>query len=316
MCTSIAKQLETFFFGRNMDLSCGFGQEVVIMPRAYPLRFRCAGKLAAHYALIGMARVEDGYPLYADAGNDLGLCMAGLNFPQSAHYDVEQSPDMENVSPFELIPWVLGQCASVDEAEALLRRTHLTAIPFSDTVGLSPLHWHIADAKRSIAVEPMSGGLCIRENPVGVMTNEPPFDFHLTNLRQYLRLTPEQPVSAFPGGSLTPFGWGFGALGMPGDASPASRFVRAAFHAACSPAEGGPGQFFHLLDAVAMPRGSVRDDRGCEFTLYSSCIDPSAGVYYYRTYDNSRITAVPMGDPDGSSLRRYPLHQEEDILWT
>ena len=316
MCTSIAKQLDSFYFGRNMDLSYEFGQQVVVAPRQYPFHFRCQGDCTQHHALIGMARVQDGYPLYAEAANEHGLCMAGLNFPQSAYYHVEKSADKANVSPFELIPWVLGQCASVDEAEALLRRTHLVDIPFAEGIPPTPLHWHVADASRSIVVEPMADGLHIYHNPIGVMTNEPPFDFHMTNLRQYLQLSPKQPVSAFPeAAGLTPFGWGFGALGMPGDTSPASRFVRVAFHAMNAVPEGGPGQFFHLLDTVAMPRGSVQDKNGYEFTLYSCCIDAAKGIYYYRTYGNHRITAVSMGEKDGTALRCTPLRREEDILW-
>jgi len=316
MCTSMAKQLDAFYFGRNMDLAYEFGQQVVVTPRQYPFRFRCEGDMAQHHALLGMARVQAGYPLYAEAANEHGLCMAGLNFPQSAHYHVEKHPGAANISPFELIPWVLGQCASVEEAEALLRRTHLVAIPFAEGIPPTPLHWHVADASRSIVAEPMAEGMRIWENPVGVMTNEPPFPFHLTNLRQYMHLSPHQPVSAFPeAAGLTPFGWGFGALGMPGDASPASRFVRAAFHAAHAVQSGGPGQFFHLLDTVAMPRGSVQDQGGHEITLYSCCIDAAGGVYYYKTYGNSRITAVRLGEPEGKALRCTPLRREEDILW-
>lgn len=303
MCTSIAKQLDRFFFGRNMDLSYDFGQRVVTVPRGFPLRFRRSDAPQEHHALMGMARVQDGYPLFADGFNEHGLCMAGLNFPQSAYYFVDNVPGTAGVASFEMIPWVLGQCASVDEAEALLRRTRVIDLAFAPDTPPSPLHWHVADRTRSIAVEPMADGLCVHANPVGVMTNEPPLPFHLTNLRQYMRLTPDQPACRFPGADLSPFGWGFGGLGLPGDTSTASRFVRAAFYAACSPAEGGAVQFFHLLDTVAMPLGSVRDDRGYEITRYACCMDPAARTYAFRTYHDPRIRTIGMGTTEGVDLR-------------
>lgn len=323
MCTSIAKTMGDFYFGRNMDLEYEFGQQVVVTPRNYPFHFRAAGDMLTHHTIIGMARVQAGYPLYAEAANERGLCMAGLNFPQSAHYDVEKANGMDNVSPFEFIAWVLGQCSSVDEALPLLRRTHLTDIPFDAHTPVAPLHWHLADKHRSVVIEPLAESLRIHENPVGVMTNEPTFDFHMTNLRQYMRLSPEQPVNAIPGVDLKPLGWGFGALGMPGDASPASRFVRAVFHTANS--ESAPGeensvtQFFHLLDSVAMTRGSVRDGATGKFeiTLYASCISADTGMYYYKTYDNNRITAVSMhdGDLDSHDLRIVPLVRGQQIAY-
>ena len=202
--------------------------------------------------------------------------------------------------------------------------TGLTAIPFSESVPLVPLHWHIADKTGSIVLESTEKGMCIHENPVGVMTNNPPFDFHLTNLRRYLSLTPEYPESRFPGAEeLEPFGQGFGAMGLPGDFSPPSRFVKASFLRGASVCEekenDAVSQVFHMLDAVAMPRGSVRtEERECDMTTYSCCFAAEKGICYYRTYTNHQLTAVDMNreDLDARTLKEYPFVREQQIRWS
>ncbi len=314
MCTSITfHNGDHFYFGRNLDLEYSFGEKVAILPRAYRLKFCREPDLEHHYAMIGMANVTDGYPLYAEAVNEKGLCMAGLNFPGNAFYGEEA--EGKNIAPYEIIPWVLAQCATIDEAERLWQGMHLAGIPFREHLPLAPLHWIVADQKRCVVIEPMKEGVKIMENPVGVLTNNPPLDFHLTNLRQYLNVTAQPPQDRFGGGwSLSPFGQGMGAMGLPGDVSPASRFVRAAFHKANSVCEqeesANVSQFFHILDSVAMVRGSVLTPEGkCDITSYSCCVNAGTGVYYYKTYDNSRISAVNLfhEDLEGEKVTEYDL---------
>ena len=148
MCTSVAMNIGGFYFGRNMDLEGSFGECVVMVPRHFPFSFRKMPEENCHYALIGMAAVSSGYPLFADAMNENGLCMAGLNFPGNAVYQQGEEEAQNCVTPFELIPWVLGRCATVNQAERLLSKTRLVAIPFSDAVPLTPLHWHLARRSR------------------------------------------------------------------------------------------------------------------------------------------------------------------------
>ncbi|MBQ8381947.1 MAG: choloylglycine hydrolase [Clostridia bacterium] len=316
MCTSIAMNTADFYFGRNLDLEYDFGQRVVITPRGYPFHFRCEAPMTEHPAIIGMATVADGYPLYAEAANEHGLCIAGLNFPQNAYYYPEPSESRRNLSPFELIPWLLCHCRTVAEAKDLLAKTRLVDIPFSDSLPLTPLHWHIADRGASIAVEPTANGLQIYDNPMDVLTNEPPFPFHRANLCRYLHLSPAPPCNYLRGiDGVEPFGAGMGAIGLPGDASSPSRFVRAAFLLHHSrPAEPADedacvNQFFHLLSAVEMVRGSViLGDGSCEFTRYSSCINADRGIYYYTTYENRTIRAVELrGREVGAELLEFAL---------
>ena len=230
MCTSIAMKTNDFYFGRTMDLDYEFHTSVVIMPRNYPIAFRRFRVLRRHNAVIGMATVVDGYPLYAEAANEKGLCMAALNFPDNAAYPDEDDPRRTNVSPFELIHWVLGQCGSVEDARRLLDSTHLVNIPFSGSLPLTPLHWHIADQTCSVALENTRDGLQLYDNPVGVLTNNPAFSFQLTNLSQYMNLISGYPKNCFSDlKGIAPFGQGLGSFGLPGDYSPASRFVKSAW---------------------------------------------------------------------------------------
>ena len=325
MCTSVAMQQGGGYFGRNMDIDYSFGQQVAVTPRRYPLRFLRQPAMERHYAFIGMAHGgmahgAGGRPLYAEAANEKGLYMAGLNFPASAWYDPDPPAGMDAVAPWELLPWVLGSCATLAEAKAKLARVRLLDAPCGE-LPPAPLHWHLADAAGAAVLEATRAGAALYDDPVGVLTNEPPFPFHRANLCQYLGLGAAQPENRLaPGLPLAPFGQGMGGIGLPGDASPASRYVRAAFHKLNSPDPGDEmgrvGQFFHILDAVAMVRGSVRTPAGrCDETAYACCYSAGAGVYYYKTCGNSRLTAVRLvgADLDADRPHWYPLHSAQDV---
>lgn len=304
MCTSLTFQTSDFYFGRNLDLEYNFGEKIVITPRQYPFIFKFAGTLSEHYAIIGTAQITDGCPLYAEAVNEEGLCLAALNFPGNAVYAEAPESGKTNLAPFELFGFLLGTCATVKEAEEQLKTVCITHTAFKDGYPVAPLHWHIADKDQSLVLECTKDGMHLYENPVGVLTNNPPFPFQLTNLQNYMHLTSNPPENRFaPALKLAPYGQGMGALGLPGDASPASRFVRAAF---CkwntelpSGEEASVTQFFHILDNVAMVAGSVRTpENKFDRTTYSSCINASRGIYYYKTYENNQISAVSMHKTD------------------
>lgn len=319
MCTAVTYHPRDHYFGRNLDLEYHYAESVTITPRNFPLPFRRKEALKQHFAIIGMAAVELGYPLYYDATNEHGLSMAGLNFPENAVY-YEEKVDKDNITHFEFIPWILGQCRSVADAEKLLCKLNLIDLPFSESFGLSPLHWIIADSMRSIVVEPMADGTHIYDDPVGILTNNPPFPYHMYRLTDYLNLTRETPTSRFAeAASLTPYSNGMGAIGLPGDLSSSSRFVRAAFtklNSVCDCDEGSAvSQFFHILSSVAQQKGCCRTPHGFEKTIYSSCCNTDRGIYYYTTYNNSQITAVNMHKEElnGASLIAYPLNNKEQI---
>lgn len=320
MCTAATYRTRCHYFGRNLDVESAYHETVTITPRRYPFHFRMAGEMPEHYALIGMAYVVEDFPLYYDGTNEKGLSMAGLNFPGNAVYR-EPETGKENVSPFEFIPWLLGQCATVAQAREKLRALNLVKIPYSDRLPLSPLHWIIADRETAITVECVADGLKLYENPVGILTNNPPFDYHMLHLNDYMGVTASVPENRFSKAvPLKPYCVGMGGIGLPGDMSSASRFVRAAFtklNARSGDTESESiSQFFHILGSVVQPRGctQVRGNE-YEYTLYTSCCNTDLGIYYYRTYENSQITGVAMHHEnlDGTGLVSYPLVTGQQI---
>lgn len=323
MCTSIAMKTNDFYFGRTMDLDFELHTSVVITPRNYPIAFRRSSVLRRHNALIGMAAITDGYPLYAEAANEKGLCMAALNFPDNAYYPPEEDPRKTNISPFELILWVLGQCGTVEEVRRLMDTTHLVHIPFSSRLPLTPLHWHIADQTCSAALEVTKDGLKLLDNPVGVLTNNPTFQFQLTNLSQYMNLVSGYPKNCFSGlEGIAPFGQGLGSFGLPGDYSPTSRFVKASYLCLNSVCEKNDpssiAQLFHLLDSVSIVKGTVLSQQdACDMTTYACCINATRGVYYYKTYTNNQLTAISIRheDLDQKNLRIFPMVVSQQIAW-
>ena len=320
MCTAITYKTNDHYFGRNLDLEYSYNETVTITPRNYEFKFRKVDGVKSHYAMIGMAYVQDDYPLYYDAINEKGLGMAGLNFPGNAFYN-EVKEDKDNVAPFEFIPYILSSCETIEEVKEKLKNINLANINYSDTLPVSPLHWIIADKENSITVESVKDGLKIYDNPVGVLTNNPTFDIHMFNLNNYMNLSVEQAVNNFSKDlQLEPYSRGMGAMGLPGDLSSASRFVKAVFTKINSKSGASESesisQFFHILGSVYQQRGCVHMGEGkYEITIYSSCVNQDKGIYYYTTYENSQITGIDMHkeDLDSSKLISYKLIEGQQI---
>ena len=229
MCTAATYQTKDFYFGRNLDYEFPYGEEVCIVPRSFPIPLRHLPALQTHYAMIGMAHVEDGFPLFYDAVNETGLCIAGLNFVGNAAY-AEPTDGKTNVAQFELVEWLLGTCRNLEQARRALAGCNLVGTPFSGKLPTAQLHWLIADREECFVLESVRDGLKIYNNPVGVLTNNPPFDMQLFNLNNYLHLSAENRPNTFSNAlSLNAYSRGMGAMGLPGDLSSQSRFVRAAF---------------------------------------------------------------------------------------
>lgn len=320
MCTAVTYKTKDFYIGRTLDHDCSYGEEIAIMPRNYPIRFRHMGIIKEHYAMIGMAHVAGGCPLYYDAVNEKGLGMAGLNFVGNACYKKE-SPGKDNIAHFEFILWILGKCATVKEARKAIENINIVDTAFSDELPPAQLHWIIADSKESITVESVEKGLFIYDNPVGVLTNNPPFENQLFGLNNYMMLSPKQPQNNFSGRvNLQTYSRGMGAMGLPGDLSSSSRFVRASFvkmNSVSGDSESeSVSQFFHIMASVEQQRGCCIVDNGdFEITVYTSCCNADKGIYYYTTYENHQITAVDMykEDLDSYNLVRYGLIKGEQI---
>ena len=320
MCTAITYNTKNHYFGRNLDLEYSYHESVTITPRNYIFKFRNGEEIKSHYAIIGVSYVNSNYPLYYDGVNEKGLGMAGLNFPGNADYK-EIDENKNNIAPFEFIPYVLSKCANIEEVKELLKDINIANINFSDELKASPLHWIISDKEKSITVESVKEGLKVYDNVVGVLTNNPTFDIHMFNLNNYMSLSIEPPVNNFSKKlNFDTYSRGMGALGLPGDLSSASRFVKATFTKMNSLSGDSEkesiSQFFHILDSVCQQRGCVHmGDNLYEITIYSSCANMDEGIYYYKTYDNSQITEVDMykENIDGDKLVSYELIKDGEI---
>ena len=320
MCTAVTYKTKDFYFGRTLDYEFSYCDEVTITPRNYPFSFKYLGEINTHYAMVGMSYVANDYPLYYEAINEKGLGVAGLNFVGNAHYhDFIEGKD--NIAQFELIPFILSKCTTVNEVKNLLNNINIVNIPFSEDLPVAQLHWIIADKDECITVESVNEGLKIYDNPVGVLTNNPPFDKQMFQLNNYMHLSPKNPENTFSNKlNLESYSRGMGALGLPGDLSSQSRFIKASFtkmNSVSGDSESeSVSQFFHILGSVDQQRGCCELDNGeYEITIYSCCCNASKGIYYYTTYDNHQITAVDMNrkNLNGNTLIRYSLIKDEQI---
>jgi len=320
MCTAITFKTEDHYFGRNLDLEYSLGEQVVVTPRNYAFNFKMLPTLKTHYAMIGVAKVDKGYPLYFDATNEVGLSIAGLNFPENAIY-FEPIQGLNNIAPFEIIPYVLGRFKSISQVIDFLKESNISSVAYSDEYPLSPLHWIIADEKEAISVESVKDGLKIYENPVGVLTNNPPFPYQMFNLNNYAKLSAENPTNTFSKNiPFHPYSRGLGGLGIPGDFSSMSRFVRATFAKSlsiCDSCESeSVSQFFHILSYVEQVRGCVKVNGKNEITVYSSCCNTRKGIYYYSTYQNRTIRRIDMHKEnlDSNFLIPYDMTGKEFVF--
>ncbi len=316
MCTAISYSANAHYFGRNLDVEEYYEESVVIVPRRFPFLFRNGQEANDHFAMIGMAHTEDGYPLYYDATNEKGLSVAALSFPGEAYYHPPK-PDVINLAPWEIIPFVLAQCETAAQAKHLLSKVNVTEEAFREDVPLTPLHFLIADKNEAFVAEPTEKGLCLSENAVGLLTNSPPFDFQMQHLNLFMGLSNNPVENRFSKEiPFTEISRGMGALGLPGDLSSPSRFVRAAFTKVNSLKGKDEAhdirQFFHILGSVEQQKGCVDLDGKFEFTSYSSCCNTEKGVYYYKTYDNFSIVGIDMKKEHlhGDALITYPMIRE------
>ncbi len=314
MCTAISLFNENHYFGRTLDINCAYNEEVVITPKNFSLKFRCLPKIDKHFAIIGMATVFDDNPLYYEGVNEKGLCIAGLNFPGNADYKAILK-EKENVAPFELIPYLLGICETVKDAKEKLERINIINIKFKDSLPLAPLHWIVSDKTESITVECVKEGLKVYENRVGVLTNNPPFPYHLTNLNNYISLSENSPQNNLSENvDFSQISLGMGAWGLPGDFSSISRFIRTVFIKSKAIFDGNEkskvSTFFRILSSISMIKGAVKADDGTfEYTKYMCCVNATKGIYYYSNYENFGFGEVSLNSEnlDSANLLRFSL---------
>ncbi|MFD1421428.1 choloylglycine hydrolase family protein [Lactiplantibacillus songbeiensis] len=303
MCTSLTYQTTggDQFLARTMDFGFELGGRPVAMPRHH--HFSSVTNQTgfdAPYSFVGTGRNLDGY-IHVDGVNEYGVSAAALYFAGQAHYAAAPVDGQINLAPHEVLMWILGNVKSTQElGDRLANLTIVEAkAPLLNIV--VPLHWIISDKSGATYVlEQQSDGMHYMKNPVGVMTNSPDFGWHLKNLSNYVQLQPEQHANRQYGDlTVNAFGPGTGALGMPGDFTSPSRFVRTVFmreHTeAVATTSAAVNALSHMLNSVEIPKGvKIKADGSVDYTQYRSYMSMSEPAFYMQPYNDQTITRVAL----------------------
>ncbi len=318
MCTAINYKTKDMYFGRTLDYEFSYGEKITIVPRNYNFNFKYQGNNNNHYAIIGMAHVDNNYPLFYEASNEMGLGIAGLNFVGNAKYN-EYKEGSINIPQYEFISYILSNYKNIEEVKEALKNINITNDQYSK-FPVAYLHWIISDTNSSITVESIDKGLMVYDNPVGVLANNPNFPIQLFNLNNYRNLSTKDPINSFNNQiELNRYSRGMGGIGLPGDLSSMSRFVRATFSKLNSKSNedeiSSVNQFFHILNNVSQIRGLCEVNDSYEITIYTSCINLNKGIYYYTTYNNHQINKIDINkvDLDSNDLYIYDFLDKETI---
>ncbi len=331
-CTGISLNAKdgTMIRGRTMEFGFPLSSNVIVVPTGTAL----AGTLpdgkkgigfTTKYSMVGANAV--GQTVIMDGMNDQGLSFGLFYFPGFAEYPAVTSDNASKaMAPFEFGAWVLGNFASVDELKAALAQGAAVLVDTpAPGFGSSPCHYFVRDKSgKSIVIEPLGGVLKVFDAPLGVVTNAPAYDWHLTNLRNYLNLSiTGVPPLDLDGVKLSQLGQGAGMHGLPGDFTPPSRFVRAvAFTQAEVPSATGAHAVlaaFHILNQFDIPKGSVRDktDGGLELTQWTTVSDTKTLRWYFKTYDDQTIRVVDVNkavDAAKGQIRTIKMESEQPFV--
>jgi choloylglycine hydrolase len=334
-CTNIRliAQDGSVIHARTMEFAIDIHSKILIVPRGFArVGLTPSGqdgiKWTAKYASIGMNGV--GEPYLFDGVNEKGLSAALLYFPNYAGYMPYTAAQAgKTLAPWQLGSYILENFATVAEVKANIGKVVVPAVVFAGW-GFTPgVHYEIDDQSgHSIVIEYVGGKLVVYDNPLGVLTNAPSFDWQMTNLHNYVNfsMTNVPPIKLSGGVTLTPFGQGSGMLGIPGDFTPPSRFVRAvAFTQSAFPTKTGADailEAFHILNQFDIPVGAARenekDSHGniqADYTIWTSAIDLKTQDYYFRTYTDSQIREVSLNKANlnAKTITEIPIDGSENI---
>ena len=310
-------------YGRTMEFGFKLQSDAIVIPRGYALMATGpGGKLGltwkTRYGMVGLNAF--GASAVADGLNEKGLAGGVLYFPGYAGYaDSAKTDPTRALAPWDFLTWALTNFATVAEVRAALNSVSIIDIAEPSLGVTPPLHYALHDASgASLVVEPVGGALKVYDNPLGVMTNSPPFDWHLTNLSNYVKLSPvDAEALKLSGQVFAPLGAGSGLLGIPGDPTPPSSFVRALGLAISAKPLPDAAQTVrlaeHILNNFDIPLGFIRPKAGektpLEFTQWSTIADLVGKHYYVKTYDNQALRRIDLMsfDLDAKAIRAAPL---------
>ena len=297
MCTSLLFKDKHSYFLRNMDLDYSFNEQIIIVPRNYKLTFKRHNETNNHYAFLAIGCIVDNYPLIADGINEKGIAIAALNFKDNAFY-YKENKDKNNFAPYEFMLYILATCSCIDEVKEKLNNINIIDIAFNKDIPTSPLHFMISDKNSSIVVETLKDKMYVYDNPYNVLTNNPPFYYHVENVKNYLNLSIEDPFNKIVKDiNIKPYSYNMGLMGLPGDYSSTSRFIKALIiKSNILIKDCIINSMFYILNSVFMINGLVKTNLGYEYTRYSCVIDIDNCIYYYKTYDNNNIKIIKLND--------------------
>ncbi len=296
---------------RTMEFGFDVRSKLLIIPKGTDLTFLSSNeqkdglKLKTKYGFAGMNAVEK--EIVVDGMNEAGLYLGCFYFPGFAKYESLTQENQKNaISSEEMGNYVLGNFASVEEVINGLKDVTVVGSFIKDIQGEAPFHYAITDASgRSIVVEYTADGLNIHDNNVGAVCNSPSYDWHLTNLRNYVNLNPNNRHGVtLNGEKYSSLGEGTGMLGLPGDYTSSSRFVRAtAFSNTALPSQDeteGIFRAFHILNAFDIPKGAIREKVNnqvfTDYTVWTSAADTKNKKYYYKTYKNQAVKELDLAE--------------------
>jgi choloylglycine hydrolase len=293
---------------RSLEFGVDLHSEVMIVPPGTALTGSLpdGGKGISYTSKYGFAGANGaGLTAIIDGINDQGLYVGLFYFPDYASYaDAGKDNAARAMAPHEYGNWLLGNFATVDEVKANFDKVVLVPTVVKELGQPAPVHFVVQDRSgKAVVIEPINKSLKIYDNPLGVVTNSPTFDWHMTNLRNYINLTATNvPPVDLGGVTLSQLRQGSGLRGLPGDFTPPSRFVRAvAFSQSAFPSDTAPQavlQAFHILNNFDIPYGAVRsaakDDAVAEMTTWTSASDLKNLRWYFRTYEDQSIRSVDL----------------------
>ncbi len=296
--------------GRTLEFGVPIDTSAVMIPRGHSFSATTPNgrglMYKSKYAVVGII-ASDNTPV-VDGINEMGLSVGTFFFPDFAGYTpTTKDNQSRSLSPSDFPQWILTQFANCNQI-----REAVYDVVIAPTVSSEwgptppPFHYIVYDADGNcLVIESLGGKIVTYDNEIGVLTNSPTFDWHMLNLRNYINLSPYNatPIS-LNSIILKQFGQGSGMVGLPGDFTPPSRFVRAAiFSGAALPpktANEAVQQIFHLLNQFDIPIGVVRDKTGeithSEQTQATSVKDPQSLRYYFKTYNNQTIQMIDLSD--------------------
>lgn len=284
------------FFGRTMDFSFELNPEVYIVPKNYEWNSIASNvKIKNKYQFIGTGQ-NIGSIIFADGMNENGLGVATLYFTDYAAYDKSLKTDKISIAQLELVAYLLGNCTNTEDVIKQISSLQLIGVEDFITNSVAPLHWIVSDKNgNTITLENTLNGMEIYNNPIGVLANSPNFPWHYVNLRNYTNISPiQKEVVNWGKIKIKPFGQGGGTLGLPGDFTPPSRFIRLAFLKSfleiSDNSEETLMSCFRIMNSVSIPKGAVLTKRNNpDYTQYTVFMNLNTGNYFFNTYLNSEI---------------------------